>query len=200
VHQSSSTKSRGRPPSRRLALGGGHDEREQTLNQCWSRYGFDPTTALILVAATNRPDVLDPAAARPGRFDRRVVVGRPDVRGREEVLRVHARQKFPLPDDCHLRVLARGTPGSRAPIWPTWSMRRALNPARLTASRSDDRFRGRPRTKSSWAPSAKSMCSPTKKSASRAYHEAGHALVAALRLHADPPTRVTSFRAAWRWA
>ena len=96
---------------RGAGLGGGHDEREQTLNQLLVEMdGFESNEGVILVAATNRPDVLDPALLRPGRFDRRVVVGRPDVRGREEVLRVHTK-KIPLADDVILRVLARGTPG-----------------------------------------------------------------------------------------
>ena len=96
---------------RGAGLGGGHDEREQTLNQLLVEMdGFESNEGVILIAATNRPDVLDPALLRPGRFDRRVVVSRPDVRGREEILRVHTR-KIPLNDDVDLRVLARGTPG-----------------------------------------------------------------------------------------
>src|ERR1700686_3240416 len=96
---------------RGAGLGGGHDEREQTLNALLVEMdGFESNDGVILIAATNRPDVLDPALLRPGRFDRRVVVGRPDVRGREEVLRVHAK-KVPLAEDVDLRILARGTPG-----------------------------------------------------------------------------------------
>ncbi|HZR29298.1 MAG TPA: ATP-dependent metallopeptidase FtsH/Yme1/Tma family protein, partial [Terriglobales bacterium] len=96
---------------RGAGLGGGHDEREQTLNQLLVEMdGFESNEGVILVAATNRPDVLDPALLRPGRFDRRVVVNRPDVRGREEILRVHTR-KVPLSDDVDLSVIARGTPG-----------------------------------------------------------------------------------------
>jgi cell division protease FtsH len=96
---------------RGAGLGGGHDEREQTLNQLLVEMdGFESNEGVILMAATNRPDVLDPALLRPGRFDRRVVVNRPDVRGREEILRVHTR-KIPLADDVDLSVLARGTPG-----------------------------------------------------------------------------------------
>src|SRR5207248_2199556 len=96
---------------RGAGLGGGHDEREQTLNQLLVEMdGFESNEGVILVAATNRPDVLDPALLRPGRFDRRVVVNRPDVRGREEILRVHTR-KIPLNDDVDLAILARGTPG-----------------------------------------------------------------------------------------
>ena len=96
---------------RGAGLGGGHDEREQTLNQILVEMdGFESNEGVILVAATNRPDVLDPALLRPGRFDRRVVVSLPDVRGREEILRVHTR-KIPLADDVDLAILARGTPG-----------------------------------------------------------------------------------------
>ncbi len=96
---------------RGAGLGGGHDEREQTLNQLLVEMdGFESNEGVILMAATNRPDVLDPALLRPGRFDRRVVVSRPDVRGREEILRVHTR-KIPLAEDVDLSVLARGTPG-----------------------------------------------------------------------------------------
>ena len=96
---------------RGAGLGGGHDEREQTLNQLLVEMdGFESNEGVILIAATNRPDVLDPALLRPGRFDRRVVVPRPDVRGREEILEVHTR-KIPLGDDVDLDVLARGTPG-----------------------------------------------------------------------------------------
>ena len=105
---------------RGAGLGGGHDEREQTLNQLLVEMdGFESNDGVILVAATNRPDVLDPALLRPGRFDRRVVVGLPDIRGREEILRVHVK-KVPVSDDTNLNVLARGTPGSAAPTSPTW--------------------------------------------------------------------------------
>src|SRR5216117_302149 len=96
---------------RGAGLGGGHDEREQTLNQLLVEMdGFESNDGVILIAATNRPDVLDPALLRPGRFDRRVVVSRPDVRGREGILKVHMKNK-PLADDVDLRYLARGTPG-----------------------------------------------------------------------------------------
>ena len=96
---------------RGAGLGGGHDEREQTLNQLLVEMdGFESNEGVILVAATNRPDVLDPALLRPGRFDRRVVVGRPDVKGREQILKVHTK-KIPLADDVDLTTIARGTPG-----------------------------------------------------------------------------------------
>src|SRR6201996_8931018 len=117
---------------RGAGLGGGHDEREQTLNQLLVEMdGFESNDGVILVAATNRPDVLDPALLRPGRFDRRVVVGRPDVRGREEVLRVHSK-KVPIADDVDLRVLARGTPGFSGA-----DLANMVNEAALTAARSN---------------------------------------------------------------
>ena len=97
---------------RGAGLGGGHDEREQTLNQLLVEMdGFESNEGVILVAATNRPDVLDPALLRPGRFDRRVVVSLPDVRGREQILVVHTKKKIPLADDVDLSIIARGTPG-----------------------------------------------------------------------------------------
>jgi len=109
-----------RSPPSRAGLGGGHDEREQTLNQLLVEMdGFESNEGVILVAATNRPDVLDPALLRPGRFDRRVVVGRPDVGGREAILKVHTK-KIPLGDDVDLSVLARGTPAWPEPTSPTW--------------------------------------------------------------------------------
>ncbi len=115
---------------RGAGLGGGHDEREQTLNQLLVEMdGFESNEGVILVAATNRPDVLDPALLRPGRFDRRVVVGRPDVRGREEILRVHTR-KIPLADDVDLSVMARGTPGFSGADLANMVNEAALNAAR----------------------------------------------------------------------
>ena len=106
---------------RGAGLGGGHDEREQTLNQLLVEMdGFESNEGVILVAATNRPDVLDPALLRPGRFDRRIVVNRPDVKGREGILGVHTR-KIPLADDVNVdRAGARRRPDSRAPTWRTW--------------------------------------------------------------------------------
>ena len=106
---------------RGAGLGGGHDEREQTLNQLLVEMdGFEGTEGIIVIAATNRPDVLDPALLRPGRFDRQVVVPLPDVRGREQILKVHMR-KVPLADDVKPQFIARGTPGFPALIWPIWS-------------------------------------------------------------------------------
>ena len=115
---------------RGAGLGGGHDEREQTLNQLLVEMdGFESNEGVILMAATNRPDVLDPALLRPGRFDRRVVVGRPDVRGREGILAVHTR-KIPLSDDVDLTVLARGTPGFTGADLANLVNEAALNAAR----------------------------------------------------------------------
>lgn len=109
---------------RGAGLGGGNDEREQTLNQLLVEMdGFEPNENVILIAATNRPDVLDPALLRPGRFDRQVTVTNPDIKGREDILKVHTR-KVPLAKDVNLSVIARGTPGFPAPIWLIWSMRR----------------------------------------------------------------------------
>jgi cell division protease FtsH len=116
---------------RGAGLGGGHDEREQTLNQLLVEMdGFESNDGVILVAATNRPDVLDPALLRPGRFDRRVVVGLPDIRGREEVLRVHVK-KVPVGDDVNLNILARGTPGFSGADLANMVNEAALNAARV---------------------------------------------------------------------
>ncbi len=115
---------------RGAGLGGGHDEREQTLNQMLVEMdGFEGNEGIIVIAATNRPDVLDPALLRPGRFDRQVVVGLPDVRGREQILKVHMR-RVPLAPDIDAAIIARGTRASPVRIWPTWSTkRRCLLPA-----------------------------------------------------------------------
>ena len=134
---------------RGAGLGGGHDEREQTLNQLLVEMdGFESNEGVILIAATNRPDVLDPALLRPGRFDRRVVVPRPDMGGRGEILKVHTK-KVPLASDVELEILARGTPGfSWAPIWPTWSTRRRSSPPVRTRPRWRRTTSRGPRTRS----------------------------------------------------
>jgi cell division protease FtsH len=176
---------------RGAGLGGGHDEREQTLNQLLVEMdGFESNDGVILVAATNRPDVLDPALLRPGRFDRRVVVGRPDVRGREEVLRVHAK-KVPLADDVDLRVLARGTPGFSGA-----DLANMVNEAALSAARGNRKAVFMfdfelAKDKVMMGAERKSMLLTEDDKRDTAYHEAGHVLVAAKRAHADPLHKVT---------
>src|SRR5664279_4339565 len=176
---------------RGAGLGGGHDEREQTLNQLLVEMdGFESNDGVILIAATNRPDVLDPALLRPGRFDRRVVVSRPDVRGREEILRVHSR-KIPLADDVDLSVLARGTPGFSGADLANMVNEAALNAARQNRKvvlmydfevSKDKVLMGAER---------KSMILTDAEKKVTAYHEAGHALVAAKLPDADPLHKVT---------
>ena len=139
---------------RGAGLGGGNDEREQTLNQMLVEMdGFESGQGVIVIAATNRPDVLDPALLRPGRFDRQVVVPLPDIRGREQILKVHMR-KVPLSPNVDATVLARGTPGFPAPTWPTWSTRPRCSPPAAMAARSTCPTSKRPRTRSSWARNA----------------------------------------------
>jgi cell division protease FtsH len=176
---------------RGAGLGGGHDEREQTLNQLLVEMdGFESNEGVILIAATNRPDVLDPALLRPGRFDRRVVVARPDVRGREEILRVHTR-KIPLSDDVDLSILARGTPGFSGA-----DLANMVNEAALVAARANRKavlmydFE-LAKDKVLMGAERKSMLLSDHEKKVTAYHEAGHALVAAMRKHADPVHKVT---------
>ncbi len=176
---------------RGAGLGGGHDEREQTLNQLLVEMdGFESNDGVILVAATNRPDVLDPALLRPGRFDRRVVVGRPDVRGREEVLGVHAK-KVPLSEDVDLRVLARGTPGFSGA-----DLANMVNEAALSAARHNRKsvlmydFE-LAKDKVMMGAERRSMLLTDEEKRVTAYHEAGHVMVASKRDHADPLHKVT---------
>ncbi|MGH9538843.1 MAG: ATP-dependent zinc metalloprotease FtsH, partial [Terriglobales bacterium] len=176
---------------RGAGLGGGHDEREQTLNQLLVEMdGFESNEGVILMAATNRPDVLDPALLRPGRFDRRVVVSRPDVRGREEILRVHTR-KIPLADDVDLSVLARGTPGFSGA-----DLANMVNEAALAAARQNRKavlmydFE-LAKDKVLMGVERKSMLLSDEEKKNTAYHEAGHALVAAMLPHSDPLHKVT---------
>jgi cell division protease FtsH len=176
---------------RGAGLGGGHDEREQTLNQLLVEMdGFESNEGVILVAATNRPDVLDPALLRPGRFDRRVVVGRPDVRGREEIMRVHTR-KIPLADDVDITVLARGTPGFSGA-----DLANLVNEAALMAARSGKKsvnmrdFEGA-KDKVLMGTERKSMVISEEEKRTTAFHEAGHALVAYMHPHSDPIHKVT---------
>ncbi|MGA9042551.1 MAG: ATP-dependent zinc metalloprotease FtsH [Terriglobales bacterium] len=176
---------------RGAGLGGGHDEREQTLNQLLVEMdGFESNEGVILMAATNRPDVLDPALLRPGRFDRRVVVNRPDVRGREEILRVHTR-KIPMADDVELSVLARGTPGFSGA-----DLANMVNEAALSAARQNRKavlmfdFE-LAKDKVLMGVERKSLLLTEDEKKVTAYHEAGHALVAAKLPNSDPLHKVT---------
>jgi cell division protease FtsH len=176
---------------RGAGLGGGHDEREQTLNQLLVEMdGFESNEGVILIAATNRPDVLDPALLRPGRFDRRVVVSRPDVRGREEILRVHTR-KIPISDDVDLGVLARGTPGFSGADLANMVNEAALNAARQNRKTVLMYDFEQAKDKVLMGAERKSMLLTDEEKRVTAYHEAGHALVAAMREHADPLHKVT---------
>ena len=176
---------------RGAGLGGGHDEREQTLNALLVEMdGFESNEGVILIAATNRPDVLDPALLRPGRFDRRVVVARPDVKGREEILRVHTRKK-PLSDDVDLSIIARGTPGFSGA-----DLENLVNEAALWAARQNRKFVGMAdfemaKDKVLMGVERKSMILSDEEKKNTAYHEAGHALVAAMTPGADPVHKVT---------
>jgi cell division protease FtsH len=176
---------------RGAGLGGGHDEREQTLNQLLVEMdGFESNDGVILVAATNRPDVLDPALLRPGRFDRRVVVSRPDVRGREEILRVHTR-KIPMADDVDLGVLARGTPGFSGADLANMVNEAALNAARYNRKSVTHHDFEVSKDKVLMGAERKSMLLTDAEKKVTAYHEAGHALVAAKLPNADPLHKVT---------
>ena len=176
---------------RGAGLGGGHDEREQTLNQLLVEMdGFESNDGVILVAATNRPDVLDPALLRPGRFDRRVVVGLPDVRGREEILRVHVK-KVPVSDDTNLNVLARGTPGFSGADLANMVNEAALNAARMNRKQVTMYDFELAKDKVLMGAERKSMLLTEEEKRVTAYHESGHALVAFLRDHSDPIHKVT---------
>jgi len=176
---------------RGAGLGGGHDEREQTLNQLLVEMdGFESNDGVILVAATNRPDVLDPALLRPGRFDRRVVVGLPDVRGREEVLRVHVK-KVPVADDVNLNVLARGTPGFSGADLANMVNEAALNAARVNRKQVVMYDFELAKDKVLMGAERKSMLLTDEEKRVTAYHEAGHALVSIMHAHSDPIHKVT---------
>ncbi|MGH9377530.1 MAG: ATP-dependent zinc metalloprotease FtsH [Terriglobia bacterium] len=176
---------------RGAGLGGGHDEREQTLNQLLVEMdGFESNEGVILIAATNRPDVLDPALLRPGRFDRRVVVPRPDVGGREGILKVHTK-KIPLSEDVDIPVLSRGTPGFSGA-----DLANLVNEAALLAARENRRqvtmydFDAA-KDKVLMGAARKSMILSDGEKKTTAYHEAGHALVALMVPYADPLHKVT---------
>ncbi len=176
---------------RGAGLGGGHDEREQTLNQLLVEMdGFESNDGVILVAATNRPDVLDPALLRPGRFDRRVVVGLPDIRGREEVLRVHVK-KVPVGDDVNLNVLARGTPGFSGADLANMVNEAALSAARMNRKQVLMYDFELAKDKVLMGAERKSMLLTDEEKRVTAYHEAGHALVSYLREHSDPIHKVS---------
>jgi cell division protease FtsH len=176
---------------RGAGLGGGHDEREQTLNQLLVEMdGFETNEGVILIAATNRPDVLDPALLRPGRFDREVVVGRPDVRGREEILKVHIR-KIPMAPNVDLSVLARSTPGFSGA-----DLANLVNEAALLAARKDHKAVSMEdfelaKDKVLMGTERKSLIISDEEKKITAYHEAGHALVAFKVPFADPLHKVT---------
>ena len=172
-------------------MGGGHDEREQTLNQLLVEMdGFEPNDGIIVVAATNRPDVLDPALLRPGRFDRQVVVGLPDIRGREQILKVHMR-KVPMGDDVVPALIARGTPGFSGA-----DLANLVNEASLFAARNNKRLVEMhefemAKDKIMMGAERKSMVMSDKEKLNTAYHESGHAIVGRLVPEHDPVYKVT---------
>ncbi len=176
---------------RGAGLGGGHDEREQTLNQLLVEMdGFESNEGVILVAATNRPDVLDPALLRPGRFDRRVVVSLPDVRGREEILAVHTK-KVPLSSDVDLAVLSRGTPGFSGADLENLVNEAALLAARFNRKAVDMMHLELAKDKVMMGAERRSLILTDEEKKNTAYHEAGHALVAAKLPYSDPVHKVT---------
>jgi len=176
---------------RGAGLGGGHDEREQTLNQLLVEMdGFDSNEGVILIAATNRPDILDSALLRPGRFDRRIVVNMPDVKGREEILGVHVR-KIPLGEDVDLKVLARSTPGFCGADLSNLVNEAALIAARLERDKVLMKDMEYAKDKVLMGVERKSMIISDEEKKNTAYHEAGHALTAALIPEADPLHKVT---------
>ncbi len=176
---------------RGAGLGGGHDEREQTLNQLLVEMdGFSGNDGVIVIAATNRPDVLDPALLRPGRFDRQVVVGLPDLRGREQILKVHMR-KIPINDDVDASVIARGTPGFSGA-----DLANLVNEAALFAARASERLVAMTqfelaKDKIMMGAERKSMVMSEKEKLNTAYHEAGHAIVGRLVPEHDPVYKVS---------
>lgn len=176
---------------RGAGLGGGHDEREQTLNQLLVEMdGFEANDGIIVIAATNRPDVLDPALLRPGRFDRQVVVGLPDIRGREQIAKVHMR-KVPIADDVDASIIARGTPGFSGA-----DLANLVNEAALFAARASKRLVSmeefdKAKDKIMMGAERKSMVMSEDEKRNTAYHEAGHAIVGRLMPDHDPVYKVT---------
>jgi len=176
---------------RGAGLGGGHDEREQTLNQLLVEMdGFEGNEGIIVMAATNRPDVLDPALLRPGRFDRQVVVPRPDVRGREEILKVHAKDT-PLDEDVKLSLIARSTPGFSGADLENLVNESALHAAKTGRDKVNMHDFEYAKDKVMMGVERKSMMISEHEKKITAYHEAGHALVAQLTPGADPIHKVT---------
>ena len=176
---------------RGAGLGGGHDEREQTLNQLLVEMdGFESNEGVILISATNRPDILDPALMRPGRFDRQVVVPVPDVQGREGILKVHSR-KSPLADDVDLAVLARGTPGFSGADLENMVNEAALLAARFDKERLEMVDFEEAKDKVLMGTARKSMIISDREKRNTAYHEAGHTLVAKMLPDTDPIHKVT---------
>jgi cell division protease FtsH len=176
---------------RGAGLGGGHDEREQTLNQLLVEMdGFDPNEGVIVLAATNRPDVLDPALLRPGRFDRQVVVPQPDVKGRLEIIKVHVR-KVPLDDNVNLEVLARGTPGFSGADLANLVNEAALLAARQSKQKVDMKDFENAKDKVMMGTERKSMILSLAEKRNTAFHEAGHTLVAKLTPGTDPIHKVS---------
>ncbi|MBS1261357.1 MAG: ATP-dependent zinc metalloprotease FtsH [Calditrichaeota bacterium] len=176
---------------RGAGLGGGHDEREQTLNQLLVEMdGFESNEGVILIAATNRPDVLDPALLRPGRFDRQIVVDRPDVRGREGILKVHTKN-IPLASDVDLKVLAKGTPGLSGADLANLVNEAALLAARRNGTKVTQRDFEDAKDKVMMGTERRSMLISDEEKKLTAYHEAGHVLVAKLTPGSDPVHKVT---------
>lgn len=176
---------------RGAGLGGGHDEREQTLNQLLVEMdGFEQNSGVIIIAATNRPDVLDPALLRPGRFDRQVVVDRPDVKGREGILRVHTK-KIPLANDVNLEILAKGSPGLAGAELANLVNEAALLAARKNKSKVDMDDFEEAKDKVMMGMERKSLIISEKEKETTSYHEIGHVLVAKMIPEADPVHKVT---------
>jgi cell division protease FtsH len=176
---------------RGAGLGGGHDEREQTLNQLLVEMdGFEGNDGVIMIAATNRPDVLDPALLRPGRFDRRIVVPNPDVKGRQRILEIHTR-RIPLGEDVALDVIAKGTPGFSGADLENLSNEAALLAARLGKKQVDMEDLLEAREKIVMGPERRSLVMPEREKRNTAYHEAGHAIVAHLLPGHDPVQKIT---------
>ncbi len=176
---------------RGAGMGGGHDEREQTLNQLLVEMdGFEANEGVILIAATNRPDVLDPALLRPGRFDRRINVGAPDVRGREKILEIHTR-RTPMGDDVNLANIARGTPGFSGADLENLVNEAALLAARQGRKKVEEEDFEQAKDKVLMGVERKSVVLTDEQKETTAYHEAGHAIVALLQDNTDPVHKVT---------